>query len=163
MQWNTLGQGHDLSPTIAPGQIFSPSSPAAITLAPDVVQTSSVIFIPEPIPPQPQNLDTQVTHISSEVLETPLVIQAATVPGAPGGLDLSIDPKSDVGDILDTLSNWGLVTTTLDSTNKVSATLTERGKMTLWGGGAAILGLILMRRFGGKRPRRRTTRKRRKK
>lgn len=119
----------------------------------------------------PQSLDTDVTHTSSEIL-TPEVyestveppIQVATGPEGPGGdLDLAIDPGSDVGQVLDTLSRWGMVDTVVDANNHVSATLTQKGKTTLWGGAAAIGGYILFRKFGAKKPRKKTYRKKKKK
>lgn len=109
-----------------------------------------------------QALDADVVHTTSEILDEPLpdpnnVIQVAEGPGGPGGdLDLTIDPGSDVGQILDTLSRWGMVDTVIDANNHVSATLTEKGKTTLWGSAAAIGGLLLYRKFGAKKPRKRT-------
>jgi len=117
-----------------------------------------------------QSLDADVIHTSSEIrdpayYEAPEnVIQIAEGPGGPGGdLDLTIDPGSDVGQVLDTLSRWGMVDTVVDANNHVSATLTQKGKTTLWGGAAAIGGYILYRKFGAKKPRKRTYKKKKKK
>lgn len=60
-----------------------------------------------------------------------------------GEIDLSIEKGSDVGDLLQTFTKWGIVNTTIDSQNHIQATLTERGKIVLWGG-SGLLGALLL-------------------